>query len=122
MEKVQELKIVEAADKSLMYIVSKIQLHIHYIMGDMIPPSYGSSLFQNSSLNRTPGENFYILGYRGPNGIPEYVPERERTLILLVRTADLEYEIVTRGNPYNFAVRNSPVTRHFGKMIINPNW
>ena len=43
--KVQELKIAEAEDKILMYIVSKIQLHIHYIRGYMIPPSYGSSLF-----------------------------------------------------------------------------
>ena len=53
--KVQELKIAEAEDKILMYIVSKIQLQIRYILGDMIPPSYGSSLFQNLSLNRTPG-------------------------------------------------------------------
>ena len=37
--KVQELKIVEAEDKILMYIVSKIQLQIRYILGDMIPPS-----------------------------------------------------------------------------------
>ena len=56
-----------------MYILSKIQLHIHYILGDMIPPSYGSSLFQNSSLNKTPGENRYSLGYLGPNWIPEDV-------------------------------------------------
>ena len=35
----QVLKILEAKDKILMYIISKIQIHIHYIMGDMIPPS-----------------------------------------------------------------------------------
>ena len=55
LEKVQDLKIADAEDNILMYILSKIQIHIHYILGDMIPPSYGSSLFQNSSLNRTPG-------------------------------------------------------------------
>ena len=70
----------------------------------------------------TPRENCNILGYRGPNGIPEDVPERARTVLLVVWTADLEYETVTRGNPYNFAIRNSPVTRHLGKTIINPNW
>ena len=69
-------EIAEGDDKILMYIVSKIQLHIHYIMGDMIPPRYGSSLFQNSSLNRTPGENRYSLGYLGTNGIHEDVPEK----------------------------------------------
>ena len=37
--KVQELKIAEAEDKILMYTVSKIQPQIHYILGDMIPPS-----------------------------------------------------------------------------------
>ena len=64
--------------------MSKIQLHIRYILGDMIPPSYGSSLFQNLSLNRTPGETFYILGYLGPNGIHEDVPKIARTLISMV--------------------------------------
>ena len=33
-----------------------------------------------------------------------------------------EYEPVTRVRPYNFALMNSPVTGHLGKMIINPNW
>ena len=75
MVKDQELKIAEAEDKILIYIVSKIQLQIHCILGDMIPTSYGSILFQNSSLNRTPGENRYSLGYLGPNGIPEDVPK-----------------------------------------------
>ena len=39
LEKDQELKIAEAEDKILMYTVSKIQPHIYYILGYMIPPS-----------------------------------------------------------------------------------
>ena len=39
LEKDQELKIVEAEDKILIYIVSKIQPQNRYILGDMIPPS-----------------------------------------------------------------------------------
>ena len=35
----QELKIAGAEDKILIYTVSKIQPHIRYILGDMIPPS-----------------------------------------------------------------------------------
>ena len=63
------------------------------------------------------------MGYRGPNGITEDVPERERTLILVVLILDLEDEPVTCGMPYNFTVLNySPVTGHLGKMIINPKW
>ena len=37
--KVKELKIVEAEETILMYTVPKIQPPIHYILGDMIPPS-----------------------------------------------------------------------------------
>ena len=70
----------------------------------------------------TPGENCNILGYRGPNGIPEDVLERARTLILVVQISDSEDEPVTRGIPYNFVVLNSPVTGHLGKRIINPKW
>ena len=62
------------------------------------------------------------MGYRGPNGIPEDVPERARTVISMVRSSEPEDETVTRGRPYNFAVLNSPVTGHLGKMIINPKW
>ena len=61
-----------------MYIVTKFQPHIHYILGYMITPSQGSSLFQDSSLNKTPGENLYILGYKDPNEIYEDVLERAR--------------------------------------------
>ena len=39
---------------------------------------------------------------------------------MLVQISDLEDEPVTRGMLYNFAVLNSPVTGHLGKMIINP--
>ena len=35
----QERKLLEAKYNILMYILSKIQLWIHYILGDMIPPS-----------------------------------------------------------------------------------
>ena len=88
----------------------------------MIPPNQGSSLFQNSSLNKTPEENCNILGYRGPNGIPKDVPEREWNLTYVVLISELEDETVTHGRMYNFAVLNSPETGHLGKMIINPNW
>ena len=70
----------------------------------------------------TPRENCYILGYTGPNGIREDVPERAQTLISFFRRSDSEDEPVTRGRPYNFAVMNSPVTGHLGKRIITPNW
>ena len=62
------------------------------------------------------------MGYRGPNGIPEAIIESARTLISVFRRSDSEYEPVTRGMPYNFAVLNSPVTGHLGKRIINPKW
>ena len=62
LEKAQEWKLSQAEDEILIHIVSKIQPHICYIVGDMIPPSYGSILFQDSSLNRTLGENSYIFG------------------------------------------------------------
>ena len=88
----------------------------------MIPPNQGSSLFQDSSLNRTPRENFYILGYKGPNEIYEDVTEIVSTVIFLVLILDPEDQAVTCGNPYNFIVLNSLVTGHLGKMIISPNW
>ena len=39
----------------------------------------------------------------------------------MVQSLDSEYEPVTRGSPYNFAVLNSPITGHLGKRIIIPN-
>ena len=62
------------------------------------------------------------MGYIGPNGIPEDVPERAQNVILVVLISDLEDEPVTHGIPYNFAVLNSPVTGHLGKRLINPKW
>ena len=70
----------------------------------MISPSLGSILFQKSSINRTPGKISNIFGYIGPNGIPEDVPERARTVISVVQISDSDDEPVTRGMPYNFAV------------------
>ena len=61
-----------------------------------------------------------MLGYRGPNIIPKYVPEREYTIISLFQISDSKDTPVTRGIPYNFPVLNSPVTGHLGKRIINP--
>ena len=55
------------------------------------------------------------MGYRGPNGIPKDVLERERNLILVVQISDSEGEPVTRGILYNFAVMNIPITGHLGK-------
>ena len=116
------MKLEEAQYKILIYGVSKIQPPIHYILGDMIPPSLGSSLFQDSSLNRTPGENCYILGYKGPNEISEDVPELSQNLVSVFQVLDPEYETVTRGSPYNLPMLNSPERGHIGKMIISPNW
>ena len=73
LDKDQALKIVGAEDQILKNTVCKMQPHIHYIPGDMISQSQGSSLFQKSSINKTPGENCNILGYRGKNGITEDV-------------------------------------------------
>ena len=39
MDEGSEVKILEVEDKLRMYTVSKIQPQIHYILGDMIPPS-----------------------------------------------------------------------------------
>ena len=39
LEKDQEMKLSQDKYKILIYNVSKIQPYIHYIMGDMIPPS-----------------------------------------------------------------------------------
>ena len=62
------------------------------------------------------------MGYRGPNGILEDVPEIAQTLLSVVRISEPKDETVTRGRSYNFAVLNGPVTGHLGKIIINLNW
>ena len=40
----------------------------------------------------------------------------------VVLVSDSDDEPVTRGSPYNFAVLNSPITGHLGKMTISFNW
>ena len=91
-------------------------------MGDMIYPNQGSSLFHDSSLNKTPRENYYISGYQGPNEIYKDFPERAWNLISVVEFADPEDEPVTFGSLYNFAMLNNPETGHLGKTLISPNW
>ena len=88
----------------------------------MLPPSYGSIIFQDSSLNRTPGENCYISRYKIPNEIYEDVPERERMVISVVEFSNPEDETVTCGSLYNFTVLNSSEKGYLGKTIISPNW
>ena len=99
--------------------MSKIILSI---LGDVIPPSQGSILSQDSALNRWPRENCYISGYEGPNEISQDVPDRAQTVLSVVKVSDPEGETVTRGSPYNFYILNSPEISHLGKTIINPNW
>ena len=62
------------------------------------------------------------MGYRGPNGIHEYVSEIAWTVLSVVLIYEPEDEPMTCGMPYNFTVLNSPITGHLGKMIINSNW
>ena len=62
------------------------------------------------------------MGYRGPNGIPEDVPERARTILSVVEVSDLEDETVTCGSSYNISMLNSPEIGHLGKLLISPNW
>ena len=88
----------------------------------MIPQNQGSSLFQNSSLNRTPRENYNISRYKDPNAISQDVPDRERTVISVAKGSDPEGETVTCGSPYKLAMLNSPKRSHLGKTIISPNW
>ena len=88
----------------------------------MIPPNQGSSLFQDSPLNRTPMDNCYIPGYEGPNKILKDVIDSAWTLISVVKRLDPEGEKVTCDSPYKFAMLNSPKISHRGKTIISPNW
>ena len=62
------------------------------------------------------------MGYKGPNENLEDFLEREHTVIYMVQVSYPEEETMTRGSLYNFAVLNSPITGHLGKMIISPNW
>ena len=88
----------------------------------MIPPNHGSSLSQDSSLNRTPRDNFYISGYEGTNEILQDVPYREWTIISMVKYLDPDDEIGTCGILYKFAMMNSSEISHLGKTLIRPNW
>ena len=88
----------------------------------MIPPNPGSSLFQDSFLNRKPRENCYISGYEGPNAIFQDITDKEHILISVVKVSDPDDEIGTRGSPYMFSMLNSPEISHLGKNIISPNW
>ena len=122
LEKDHEVKLLHAEYKFLMYPVYNFQPQILYIIGDMIPPSHGSSLSEDSVLNRWPRENCYISGYKGPNEISQDVLDRAQTVLSVVKVSDLEGETVTCGSPYNFATLNNPETRNLGKTLIRPNW
>ena len=88
----------------------------------MFPPNKGSSLFQDSSLNRTPRENCNISGYKDPNEFLQDFPDRERTFLSLVKGSDPDDETWTRRSPYKFAILNSPEIIHLGKTLIIPSW
>ena len=88
----------------------------------MIPPNQGSSLFQDSSLNRTPRKNGCISGYEGPNEIFQDVLDRARNLISMVKVSDPDDERGTHGSSYKFSMLNSPEICHLGKNLISQNW
>ena len=56
----------------------------------MIPPIQGSSLSQDSTLNKWPRENCYISGYEGPNEISKDVLKRAQNLFYVVKVLGLE--------------------------------
>ena len=89
-------------------------------MGDMIPPNQGSILSLDSSLNKTPRDNFYISGYEGLNS--QDVLNREWTVISVVKVSDPEGETVTCGSLYKFAMLHNIEISHLGKTLISPNW
>ena len=70
----------------------------------------------------TPWKNCYISGYDGPNKILQDVPDREQTLIYVVKVLDPEGETMASGSLYKFSMLNSPETSHLRKNIISPNW
>ena len=88
----------------------------------MNAPNQGSSLSQDSSLNRTPWEHFYNSGYKGPNEILQDVLEREQTIISVVKVSYPENETVIRGSLYKLAMMNSIEMSHLGNTLISPNW
>ena len=88
----------------------------------MIPPNHGSSLFQDSSLNRTPRDNYNISGYKDPNEISQDVIDRAWTLISVVKFLDPDDVTGTRVSLYKFAMLNCPERSHIGKTFVSPNW
>ena len=88
----------------------------------MFPPNQGSSLFQDSSLNMTPRENCNISGYKAPNEISQDVPDREQTVLFVVKVSNHEDKIGTHGSPYKFSMLKSLKIRHLGKTLISPNF
>ena len=88
----------------------------------MIPPNQGSILFKDSTLNRTPWENSYISGYKGPNEIFQDVQYRAWNLVSMVNVSDFGGETVRRGSLYKFAMLKSPEISHLGKTLISPKW
>ena len=51
----------------------------------MIPPNQGSSLLQNTVINKGPRDNLYISGYESPNEILQDVLERAQTVHSMVK-------------------------------------
>ena len=88
----------------------------------MIPPNQGSSLFQDSSLNRTPRENFYISIYEDLNEFFKDFLDMGWNLIYVVKVSDPDDETRIGGSPYKFDMRNNPKISHLGKTLIITNW
>ena len=86
----------------------------------MIPPNQGYSLSLDSSLNRTPRGNCYILGYKRPNENFQDVPDRAWNVISVVKISEHEGETVTCGSPYKFTMVNSPEIIHLGNQLVKP--
>ena len=81
----------------------------------MILPNQGSSLFEDSFLNRTPRDNCFISGYEGPNESFQDFPNKAWNLISMVKLSDPDDETGTRGSSYKFAMLNSPEISHLWK-------
>ena len=88
----------------------------------MVPPIQGSSLSQDSTLNRTPRENFYISRYEGPNEISQDFTDMAHSLFYVVKVSYTEGETVTRESPYKFSILNSPEISHLEKICISTDW
>ena len=88
----------------------------------MIPPNQVSNLFQDSSLNMTPMENFYIYGYKGEHEFLQDVPNRAWNLLSMVKFLDPDDETVRCEILYKFTMLNILESSHLGKTLICPNW